>query len=65
MTKNKNYGQSGEAGIVKPSTGTFLSGTVKIKMTGEAKGEVLIVDLEDYFERLNRQGWGCVKRERL
>lgn len=42
----------------------FMDGLVKIKMTGEDKGDVLIVNLEEYFERLHRQGWACVKRER-
>jgi hypothetical protein len=41
-----------------------MDGLVKIKMTGEDKGDVLIVNLEEYFERLHRQGWACVKRER-
>lgn len=42
----------------------FMDGVVKIKMTGEDKGDILIVNLEEYFERLHRQGWACVKRER-
>ncbi len=50
--------------IIQPKE-QFLTGIIKIKMTGEAKGECLVVDLEDYFERLHRQGWGCVKRQKL
>ena len=42
----------------------FLTKFVKIAMTGEDKGDVLVIDLEDYFERIHRQGWACVKRER-
>ena len=53
--------------VIKPSKADIPphAGVIKIPMTGEAKGECLIVDLEDYFERLHRQGWECVKRQKL
>lgn len=53
--------------VIKPlkDTAQLMSGVIKIPMTGEAKGECLIIDLEDFFERMHRQGWGCVKRQKL
>lgn len=43
----------------------FLPGVIGIKMTGEDKGQYLEVNLEEYFERLNRQGWAGIKIKKL
>ena len=40
----------------------FFPSIIKIKIDGE---DYLEIDLLDYFERINRQGWSCVKVKKI